>query len=151
LVAARRATEQRDQQLAAARNRETAARTELVALNERLKHETDLARLQIATLTSLVQNSPAVASAVYDPDHAQGVIAFDKLPAISDDQRYELWVVTDKPVSAGVISTRVDGTARVPFKPLGNVSQVTKFAVSREKNDGLKAHDKPGEVIMISQ
>jgi anti-sigma-K factor RskA len=151
LVAARQATEQRDQQLAAARSRETAARTELVALNDRLKHETDLARLKIATLTSLVQNSSAVASAVYDPDHAQGVIAFDKLPAIPDDQRYELWVVTDKPVSAGVITTRVDGTARVPFKPLGNASGVTKFAVSREKNDGLKSHDKPGEVIMISQ
>jgi anti-sigma-K factor RskA len=151
LVAARQATEQRDQQLAAARAREIAARAELVALNDKLKHETDLARLQIATLTSLVQNSSAVASAVYDPDHEQGVIAFDKLPAIPDDQRYELWVVTDKPVSAGVIATRVDGTARVPFKPLGNASGVTKFAVSREKNDGLKSHDKPGEVIMISQ
>lgn len=151
LAATNRLAEERRQQLAAAREREQAARTELVAINDRLKHETDLARLQIATLTSLVQNSSAVASAVYDPDHAQGVIAFDKLPAIADDHRYELWVVTDKPVSAGVISTKVDGSARVAFRPLGNVARVAKFAVSLEKNDGLASHEKPDTVVMLSQ
>ncbi len=139
-------------QLAAAHQSEADARTAVAALEGRLKRETNLARLKIATLASMLQNSPqALAVAVWDPAQQSGVLTVDRLPAIGADQRYELWVIDSKPVSAGVFTVGPDGRAHLEFKPVQPVAKAAKFAVSREKNDGVRAHAAPTDVVMISE
>lgn len=139
-------------QLAAAEQTAQGARAELVALNERMKREADLARLKIATLASMLNNAPqALAVAIWDPTQQEGVFSVDKLPANTSEQRYELWVIDAKPVSAGVFTVGPDGRAKVTFKPTAPIKTAAKFAVSREKNDGQAAHAAPSEVVMISE
>lgn len=141
-----------EQQLADARKRETEVRAEVVALQDQAKRDADLARLKIATLASMLNNSPqAVAVAVWDPKQQQGVFTADQLPANAKDQSYELWVIDSKPVSAGVFTVGPDGRAKVSFRPSEQIRTAVKFAVSREKRDGAASHATPGEVIMISQ
>lgn len=141
-----------DGRLAAAQKAEADARAEVATLNDRLKQEGDLARLRIATLASMLHNSPeALAVAVWDPLKGSGVLTTERLPATGADQRYELWVIDSKPVSAGVFTVDADGRAHIEFKPVHPVGRPAKFAVSREKNDGLPAHAAPTEVVMMSE
>lgn len=139
-------------QLAAAQKAAANAQAELVALNDRRQRESDLARLKIATLASMLGNSPkALAVAVWDPAQQQGVFTVDQLPANPPDQRYELWVIDKVPVSAGVFSVGPDHRAKLEFKPTRRIQTAAKFAVSLEKNDGQSSHATPSEVVMISE
>lgn len=152
LADAQRATSEAERKLGETEQRAAASQAQIVALNDQLKEQADLARLKIATLASMANNSPeALAVAVWDPKRQHGVLTVAKLPASGADQRYELWVIDSKPVSAGVFTVGADGRAKVEFKPVENVATAAKFAVSREKNDGARAHASPGEVIMISE
>jgi anti-sigma-K factor RskA len=122
-------------------------------LAQRLQSEGELANLKIATLASLLNNSPeALAVAIWDPAKQEGLFTVEKLPALAADQSYELWVIGEgAPVSAGVFNIAADGSGRVPFKPRAAVPAVAKFAVSRERKDGLTSHTQPAEVVMISR
>lgn len=112
----------------------------------------DLAELKISALTSMLKNSPhALAVAVWDPRRDEGVFTVEKLPPNAADQRYELWLIDSKPVSAGIFAVAPDGHAKISFRPTAQVKDVTKFAVSREKNDGLPSHTAPSEVVMLSE
>jgi anti-sigma-K factor RskA len=113
----------------------------------------DVANLEISTLASLLKDSPeAIAVAVWSPAKQEGVLAVEKMPPVAANQALELWVVENKenaqPVSAGVLQF-AGGAARVVFKPTAPVGAVKAFAVSRERNDGARAHAKPAEVIKL--
>ena len=152
IAEAQRRASETERKLSEAEQRAGAAQAQIVALNDQLKQQGDLAQLKIATLASMLHNSPqALAVAVWDPRRQQGVFTVDKLPANAADQRYELWVIDSKPVSAGVFTVGADGRARVTFQPTDKIVTAAKFAISREKNDGIRAHATPGEVIMISE
>ncbi len=129
-------------------------REQLAALDRDFKGQTDLANFKIATLASMLNNAPqALAVAVWNPQKQEGVFTLEKMPPPPLGQTLELWVIEDKkaPVSAGVFNVSADGQARATFKPSSPVAAVAKFAVSREKNDGTRAHTAPTEVVMISQ
>ena len=141
-----------DRKRAEAEQRVDSAQKQILALNDELKQQADLARLKIATLASMLNNSPqALAVAVWDPKRQEGVFTVDKLPANTADQRYELWVIDKAPVSAGVFTVGPDGRAKVEFKPVAKVQTAAKFAVSLEANDGARSHATPGKVIMLSE
>jgi anti-sigma-K factor RskA len=135
--------------------RQLAEAKQLVAkLTNEMKSQGDLANLKIAALASLAGNSPeARAVAVWDPAKQEGMFALEKMPALAADQKLELWVVEAKPgaqpVSAGTFDLGADGVARVKFKPTVPVTALAAFAISREKDDGQRAHTKPAEVIML--
>ena len=97
----------------------------------------------------------AVAVAVWNPGKQQGVFTLDKAPALAADQSLELWIVEAKegakPVSAGVFPVGADHAARLQFKTSAPVGAIAAFAVSREKNDGVRAHAAPTEVIMMGK
>jgi anti-sigma-K factor RskA len=138
-----------DRQLGAAKN-------QIASLERELKNQGDLANFKIATLASMLKNTPqALAVAVWNPAKQEGVVTVQKLPAAAADQDYELWLIDPqqpKPVSAGVIAVSADGESRATFKPESPVGTTAKFAISREKKGGAPAHSGPqGQVIMISQ
>lgn len=123
--------------------------TERLITGEQLA-QLDLANLKIAALAALAKNIPeARAVAVWNPARQEGVFALEQMPALPPDQRLELWVLEgDKPVSAGVFDVRPGEVTRIRFKPTATIQRAAAFAVSREKNDGMRAHATPAEVIM---
>src|SRR4051794_39717939 len=67
------------------------SKQQVASLVEELKSQGDLANLKIATLASMLKNSPqARAVAVWDPKKQEGVFAFEKLPPVNVDQKLEL-------------------------------------------------------------
>jgi anti-sigma-K factor RskA len=123
--------------------------TELLA-SQQLK-DLNLANFKIAALASIAKNTPeALAVAVWNPTRQEGVLALEKMPVLQPDQRFELWVVEDKadakPVSAGVFDLR-NATLRMPFKASTTVGAIKTFAISREKDDGVRFHAEPTEVL----
>jgi anti-sigma-K factor RskA len=145
-----------DAQVAELTQRLTVVDNELVALGRRMQTDIELANLKVTTLASMLNNSPeALAVAVWNPSRQEGVFTVEKLPALAPDQSYELWVIEAKegarPVSAGVFLTGSDGGGRVQFKPVVAVDALAKFAVSRERRDGARAHAQPAEVVMMSK
>jgi hypothetical protein len=147
----------KEAELAELTARLTDADNELVALARRMQSEGQPANLKIATLASMLENSPdALAVAVWNPNRQEGVLTVEKLPALAPDQSYELWVIEAKPdarpVSAGVFTPGSDGSGRIEFKPVARVVEtLARFAVSREKRDGANSHAQPSEVVMISR
>jgi anti-sigma-K factor RskA len=141
-------------QLADARRQLTESAKKVADLSTRLKEEGDLAHYKIATLASMLGNTPAaVAVAVWDPSRAQGVLEVSKLPALAMEKDYQLWVIDAKyptPVSAGVfVVDPATGQAHIVFKANKPVHSIAKFAVSLERKGGSPSPE--GPIVLISQ
>ena len=127
---------------------------ELASLADRLKTEGDLAHFKIATLASMLGNSPeALAVAVWDPAREEGILTVSKLPALAKDKDYQLWVVDAQypaPVNGGVfVVDPVTGEARVKFRGDKPIRSVAKFAVSLERKGGVPLRE--GPIVLLSQ
>ena len=114
-------------------------------LGNKLRKSEDLARLKVTALASLAGNTKqAQVIAVWDPEQQSGLLTMEKLPAISDTQDYQIWVVDPAykdPVNAGVFHVSADGKIAVPFKPTQPVAQAAAFAISLEKKGGVAKAD----------
>jgi anti-sigma-K factor RskA len=164
-LGAERAVSSEIQAEASARAERTAQ--EAVALRERLDQEralagqiitelrrqADVAELKVASLASLLGQSPeAQAIAVWNPLTQEGVLTVVNLPGLETGKDYQLWLIDpqyDIPVDGGVF--RVDpatGEARVTFRPGRPVAAVDKFAVSLERAGGVPKAE--GPMVLIS-
>ncbi|MBX3749219.1 MAG: anti-sigma factor [Opitutaceae bacterium] len=118
-----------------------------------MRAQGDLARFKIATLASLLGNSPqALAVAVWDPNAQEGILSVEKLPALAPDKDYQLWVIDPQypiPVDGGVFSVDPQtGVARYQFKADKPVKTAAKFAVSLERKGGVPKAE--GPMVLIS-
>ena len=133
--------------LTTSETRLTQLRAELQALQQR----NALAQMQIATLQSTVDEyKQGVAVVVWDSEKNQGILKLDKMPAVAPDKDYQLWVVDPakpRPVNAGVIKMDANGFARIDFKPVMDVTEAAKFAVSVEAKGGVPENE--GPIIFI--
>ena len=148
------ALEQTRSQLDDAKRLITESSRQVAELSTRLKDEGDLAHFKIATLASMLGNSPAaVAVAVWDPARAQGVLAVSKLPALASEKDYQLWVIDKQypsPVSAGVfVVDPVSGEAHIVFRADKPVGTIAKFAVSLERKGGSPSPE--GPIVLVSE
>ncbi len=134
-------------QLATTASEAAAANQRVAALNQQLKAEGDLAQFNISTLSSMLGNSPqAVAVAVWNPSRQEGLLAVEKLPALAQNQDYQLWVVDPKyqnPVNGGVFTVDANGVARVQFKADQPISAINAFAVTLERKGGVPKAEGP--------
>jgi anti-sigma-K factor RskA len=140
-------------QLADAKRLVTEYSRQVAELSTKLKDEGDLAHFKIATLASMLGNSPAaLAVAVWDPAREQGVLEVSKLPALASEKDYQLWVIDAKypsPVSAGVFAVDpATGMAHVVFRADRPVRAIAKFAVSLERKGGVAKPE--GPIVLIS-
>jgi hypothetical protein len=147
------ALEQTRSQLDDARRLLTQSGREIAELNADLKAEGDLAHFKIATLASMLGNSPAaLAVAVWDPTREEGVLAVSKLPALASEKDYQLWVIDKQypsPVSGGVFMVDpATGEAHIVFKADKPVHSIAKFAVSLERKGG--ATSPQGPIVLLS-
>ena len=152
-LAAERLIAQRELADAAKRAGDTAAlittlESRLAETKQQLFAQGTLADYKIATLASLLGNSPqAVAVAIWNPASQEGVLTVQKLPALAADKDYQLWVIDPQysiPVDGGVF--KVDpttGEGRLVFHPNRPVQTVAKFAVSLERKGGVPKAEGP--------
>ena len=122
-------------------------------LGTQLRRSEDLARLKVSALASLAGNTKeAQAIAVWDPDQQSGLLTFDKLPAITDAQDYQIWVVDPaypNPVNGGVFHVDESGRASLAFKPDQPVRAAAAFAISLEKKGGVPKAE--GPIVMLGK
>jgi anti-sigma-K factor RskA len=147
------ALEQTSAKLDDARKLLTESGREIAELNADLKAEGDLAHFKIATLASMLGNSPAaLAVAVWDPTREEGVLAVSKLPALASEKDYQLWVIDKQypsPVSGGVfVVDPATGQAHIVFRADKPVHSIAKFAVSLERKGG--APSPQGPIVLLS-
>jgi anti-sigma-K factor RskA len=120
--------------------------------NADLADRDNLAEVRVATLTSMIKDAPnSVASVAWDGEKQRGILKVSNMPALSDDQDYQLWVVDpdyEHPVNGGVFQVE-KGTARAEFAPDQHVTQATKFAISIEKKGGVPVAK--GPIVMLGQ
>ena len=116
-----------------------------------LKNRDARAQMQIATLQSSVDAyKQGVAVVVWDSETHQGVLKLEKMPPVEAGKDYQLWVVDPKnpvPVDAGIVRVDSKGFAKVDFKPLNDVSEAAKFALSVEKEGGVPKGE--GPIVLI--
>lgn len=110
-----------------------------------------LAQVRIATLQSSVDAyKQGVAVVVWDSEKHQGVLKLEKMPPVEAGKDYQLWVVDPKqpvPVDAGIVRVDNAGFAKVDFKPVNNVTDASKFALSVEKEGGVPKGE--GPIVLI--
>ncbi|HEY1764655.1 MAG TPA: anti-sigma factor [Opitutaceae bacterium] len=127
---------------------------QVAELDAKLKSEGDLAHFKIATLASMLGNTPAaLAVAVWDPSREEGVLSVSKLPAVAPAKDYQLWVIDSEyaaPVSAGTFAVDpVTGDAHVVFRADKPVHSIAKFAVSVERKGGAPTPE--GPIVLLGQ
>lgn len=122
-------------------------------LGTRLRRSEDLARLKVSALASLAGNTAeAQAIAVWDPDQQAGLLTFEKLPAIADEQDYQIWVIDpsyQNPVNGGVFHVEKDGSVSLAFRPDQPVTKATAFAISLEKKGGVPKAE--GPIVLLGK
>jgi anti-sigma-K factor RskA len=127
----------------------TGARKEIANLEQRDL----LSRIRIAALQSQVDAyAKTSAIVVWNPDHQNGVLQFERLPALPANQDYQMWVIDPKqpqPVSAGLVPKSIDQERRVNFWPSKPVGASPKFAVSIEPAGGSATPR--GQIVLVGQ
>jgi anti-sigma-K factor RskA len=95
--------------------------------------------LQLVRLSQTPDARPAEGHAIIGRDAGRALFyAFD-LPAVSQDQTYELWWITEKegPVNAGLFVPGADGVGRIETKVPGNAGAIQAAAVTIEPAGGV--------------
>ena len=78
----------------------------------------------------------AYAMVFVEPELRRGFFYANNLPALPSGKTYQLWVITDKPVSAGVFSLDHGRKGRVMLQNVPDVEKIKQFAVSMEPAGG---------------
>lgn len=122
-------------------------------LGRQLRSQEDLTRLKITALASLAGNtSEAKAIAVWDPARETGLLTVEKLPALADNQDYQIWVVDPAypiPVDGGVFKPDADGKAVLTFKGDKPIKTIAAFAISLEKKGGVPKAE--GPIVLLGK
>jgi hypothetical protein len=105
-----------------------------------LQEKSELSTLKVAKLTSqLGTPGETVAVVLWSPVRHEGLLVVDKLPPLSADETYQLWIAaspTDAPVSAGLFTVDERGTARFSFRVAQSTTTPTRILISRENKAG---------------
>ena len=135
------------------RERTLLAESMINDLGRQLREQQDLTRLKVTALASLAGNTPtAQAIAVWDPGRETGLLTIDRLPAIADNQDYQIWVVDPAypiPVDGGVFKPSADGRAVLTFHGDKPIKSVAAFAISLEKKGGVPKAE--GPIVLLGK
>ncbi len=129
-------------------------KSELRAKITRLNEAGQVARMEAVVLRSAIKRyDEGVAIVIWDSEKQEGKLKLDKLPPAPSNKDYQLWVLDKKtpgsPISAGVIKVDQRGFATVTFKPTGEISEMSKFALSLEKQGGVSQKSQDGPIVFI--
>lgn len=121
-------------------------------LGRQLHDQGDLSRLKVTALASPAGNTKeAQAIVVWDPKQETGLLIVDRLPAITEDQDYQIWIVDPackNPVSGGTFHVSAADKAALGFKPEQPVRHAVGFAISVGKKGGVPKAE--GTMVLLS-
>jgi anti-sigma-K factor RskA len=130
-----------------------AGRSQLEKRIAHLEQRDIFAQVQIATLSSKLENAPdANAVVVWDERRQRGVLKVTQVPRNAADRDYQLWMVDPRyknPVSAGVFHVGNDGALRIPFQPATPVREAKGFAISLERKGGVTKAE--GPIVLLGK
>ena len=119
----------------------------------RLQQRDILAQVQIASLSSKLENAPdANAVVLWDEKRQRGVLKVTQLPRNDENRDYQLWLVDPRykdPIDGGVFHVANDGSLRVPFHPASPVREAKGFAISLERKGGVTKAE--GPVVLLGK
>lgn len=119
----------------------------------RLEQRDVLAQIQIASLSSKLENAPdANAVVVWDEKKQRGVLKVTQLPRNEENRDYQLWLVDPRykdPIDGGVFHVSNDGSLRVPFHPRSPVRDAKGFAISLERKGGVTKAE--GPIVLLGK
>lgn len=137
-------------ELDTAKQKETEAQTKVAQLStevDTLKKQADEFKMEFSAQQSTVwEYRRSTMTVVWDGKSHQGVVMLDKMPKVEAGRDYQLWVVDPAkpaPVSAGVVTVDAKGAAKTNFKPVEEVGNGVKFALSVEAQGGVPAKAGP--------
>ena len=82
--------------------------------------------------------APAASAKVFlQPDRRRAIVFFHALPANPSDKSYQLWIITDKPNSAGVFDVTGSGDASIVIENLPVATEIKGLAVTLEPKGGV--------------
>lgn len=102
----------------------------------------DLVRIMISPTAKMADlHGTDVAKDAYalvfvEPEARRGFFYANNLPSLPAGKTYQLWVFTDKPISAGVFTLDPGHKGRLLMRDIPDVSRIKKFAVSLEPEGG---------------
>lgn len=125
----------------------------IAELGRRLQNSSDLSRLQITALVPQVRNMPeARAIAVWDPGQQTGLLTVEKLPAVAQEQDYQIWIIDPHhphPIGAGVFKPDSTGRATLLFKGAKPAATAAALAISLERAGG--APEAGGPIVLLGR
>ncbi len=125
---------------------------QVVVLQDKLSEHREMAKLEIAALNATIDDyKSGVALVVWDQENQTGILKLEKMPPLTPDKDYQLWVVDpsyENPVDSGVIQVDASGFARVRFKPTMAIASADNFAISIERKGGVPVVE--GEIVLLS-
>lgn len=101
------------------------------------------ARLEVATLSpnpDIWEFRRSSMVVVWDQSRDHGVLMLDRMPKVEAGRDYQLWVIDPKkpsPVSAGVVAVDSKGAVKTDFRPVEDVGEGVKFALTMEAKGGV--------------
>lgn len=91
---------------------------------------------KMASLSGTVKAKEAYAMVFVEPGTRRGFFYANNLPSLPAGMAYQLWVITDKPVSVGVFTLDPGRKGRLMMRDIPDVSRIKKLAVSLEPEGG---------------
>ena len=91
---------------------------------------------KMASLSGTDKAKEAYAMVFVEPGTGRGFFYANNLPSLPAGKTYQLWIITNKPISAGVFTLDHGHKGRLLLRDIPGVSQIKKFAVSLEPAGG---------------
>lgn len=139
----------REMSVRAARENDASQRAEIERLrqeNALLAQRTDKLSSEMAALSHATETfaltgqevAPAASAKVFlEPGRRRAVVFFHALPVNPSDKSYQLWIITDKPQSAGVFDITASGDASIAVENLPLSTEIKGLAVTLEPRGGV--------------
>ncbi len=119
--------------------------TQIVALKNDLSRKEELLKvlsskqIEMTMLNGLEVNPVGYGKILWDPERATAILQVANLPNIPPDKDYQLWVIKDKPISAGVfaVSGNEENFFKIENLAVTNPGEISAFAVTLEPKGGV--------------
>lgn len=137
--------DRQDQQLVEVGKEKTELATQIVALKDELSRKEELLKvlssrqIEITIMNGLDVNPVGYGKILWDPERATAILQVANLPNIPSDKDYQLWVIKDKPISAGVfaVSGKNDDFFKIENLAVTNPKEISAFAITLEPKGGV--------------
>jgi len=91
---------------------------------------------KMASLSGTDKAKEAYGMVFVEPGTGRGFLYANNLPPLPTGKTYQLWIITNKPISAGVFTLDHGHKGRLLLRDIPGVSQIKKFAITLEPAGG---------------